>query len=295
MNEDPREPDLEGHLSPEDLAVLAEGRGSERTVLDAAEHLARCRNCMSAYADVVRYRAGWLVFPDAFAGDTSASAAPRGGRAGARTRSFGRSPLWATAAALVVLLGVAWFWLAGRREPRHDNGPVTALIERASASGLVIPGGEAGAMLPSLYRSGPVADDDAMRALDQMSAEYDRDPRPDRDVSRLAAGLVAAGRIDLAGSYIVEGLRRAPRDPRLLTLAGIVAHRTGNLARAEQQLRDALRASPDDLVATLDLGLVLKESRGLEAAAPCFERVMQRAPGSPLAQRARAALGEQPR
>ena len=291
MNEDAGEPDLEGHLSPEDLAVLAEGRGSERTVLGAAEHLARCRSCMSAYADVVRYRAGWLAFPDAFAGDTGVPAAPRGGRAGARTRSFSRSHLWATAAALVVLVGVALFWLAGRHEPRRDEGPIAALLERASADGLVIPGGESGAAPSStLYRSQTAVDRDFERTITRMMAEYESSNPANRDVFPLAASLVAAGQLDLARSYIAEGSIRAPDDAKLMILAGIVAHRRGDLAEAERQMRRAVAVSPGNLTAQLNLGLLVAESRGTPQAATYLNEVIRKAPGSPLARRAEAAL-----
>lgn len=276
MNDDARYRGSEGHLSPEDFAVLAEGRTREGVTAAMIEHLSRCRSCMSAYGDVVRYRVGWLLLPDAFAEERRS----RGRRAAG----------WiATAAVVAILLGLVTTFLVGRQARRRDEQPLVALLEQASANGLVIPGGEAGAARGApLYRSQPVVDDDAERALERLRAAYER--RPGGDVRRLAAGQVAAGQFDLAHVYIAEGLERSPGDPVLLILAGIVAHRAGDLAEAERRLRAALVASPRDLTATLDLGLVLAEAHGPEQAAPYLNEVIRKAPDSSLAARARAAL-----
>jgi tetratricopeptide (TPR) repeat protein len=240
------------------------------------EHLSRCRSCMSAYGDVVRYRAGWLLLPDEFA---------------EQPRSRGRLAAgWiAAAAVVVVLLGLVTTFLVDLQARRRDEQPLVALVEQASASGLVIPGGEAGAAGGTpLYRSQPVVDDDAERALERLRAAYER--RPGGDVRQLAAGLAAAGQLDLAHVYIAEGLERSPGDPVLLILAGIVAHRAGDLGEAERRLRAVLASSPRNLTAMLDLGLVLAESHGPGQAAPYLNEVIQRAPDSALAVRARAAL-----
>ncbi|MGH7731625.1 MAG: tetratricopeptide repeat protein [Candidatus Eiseniibacteriota bacterium] len=191
-------------------------------------------------------------------------------------------------AGLVIAIGVVAAWMFGRVEPGRDSDPITALLERASAEGLVIPGGEAGASVTSPYRSGQIDGDDS--ALNRMRRDHERDPRSGNDLYRLAAGLVAAGRIDLGGDYVREGLARTPADPRLLTLAGIVAHRRGDPELAERCLREALRASPSDLTAMLDLGLVLAETHGVEQAAPYLTGVIRYAPRSPLADRARTVL-----
>ena len=200
--------------------------------------------------------------------------------------------MWpAVAAGVIVVIGVATALLVGRREPRVDQGPITALLERASAEGLVIPGGEAGAISPTLaYRSGSVMDEGLEPALEQLQADYERDPRSGPRFHWLVSGLVAAGQHGLARNYIAEGLRRAPTDSRLLTLAGIVSYRSGDSAQAERRLREALDASPGDLTAMLNLGLVVAEAYGAGPASPYLEGVIRKAPGSPLAERARRAL-----
>jgi tetratricopeptide repeat protein len=279
MTENPRDPGVEGHLSAEELAVLAEGGSRDRLPPAVLEHLSQCRSCMSAYADLVRYRAGWLAFPEAF-------------RGGHRVPSS-RSTWPAVAAAVIIVAGITAALLIGRARSRPDVGPITALIERASAEGLVIPGGEAGAATTSpQYRSEAVVDGDAEQALEQLRVDYEHHARTDANARRLAAALVAAGQLDLAGNYIAEGLSRSPGDARLMTLAGIVAYQSGDPALAERRLQGALSASPGDLTAMLDLGLVVAHARGLEQAGLYLNGVIEQAPHSPLAARARAALAD---
>ena len=285
-----RGPNWDDHLSPEDIAVLAEGH--ERKPLDPGviDHLSRCRSCMSAYADVVRYRAGWLAFPSRFGDGQGPAGAPRDVPAAARparNRSFWRL----VPVGLAAVLGTAATILLLGREPEHANGPIGALLERASAEGLVIPGGEAGAAGGALrYRAGPVADHAAEAEVERLRLEYERDPGSRRNVHRLAAGLLAAGQLDRAGDYIAEGLARAPADPRLMTLGAILAYRRGDPVQAERRLGEVLRVSPGDLTATLDLGLIVAETRGADAARPHFDAVIRRAPRSALADRARMSL-----
>jgi tetratricopeptide (TPR) repeat protein len=295
MNQPPRGTELAGHLTPEELAVLAE-RGGHGASREAVEHLARCRSCMSAYADLVRYRAGWLAFPEAFDGDEDPESRPSGDPGATRdvrkrlTRPQ-QATLLAAAAAVVIVFGLATGWRASRLEPPRDAGPLTTLLERASAEGLVIPGGEAGAAgMTSPYRSAPVVDDASEQALDRWLAKFENRPPSYLEAQNLAAGLLAAGRLDLAGDYIREGLTRAPGDLQLLTLAGILAHRRGDLVQAERSLHDALGTSPGDLTAMLDLGLVLAEAGRMEEAEHYLNDVIGRAPRSPLADRARRAL-----
>jgi hypothetical protein len=292
MSEDDRHKGMEGHLSPEDIAVLAEGNTSSRHGVGMIEHLSRCRSCMSAYADVVRYRAGQQVLPSAFAEAHGKPQQPTLGVLTEDTASWRRSIVWIAAAAVaVIVLGVATNSIVRRQAQRRDDGPLVALLEHASADGLVIPGGEAGAARSlTLYRSQPLVGDDVQRALDRMRTEYERQPRGGPDLRRLAAGQVAAGQLDLAHVYIAEGLEVAPNDPVLLILAGIEAYHAGNLAEAERRLHAALAASPGDLTALLDLGLVVAEAQGTDQAAPYLNEVIGKAPGSPLAQRARAVL-----
>jgi tetratricopeptide (TPR) repeat protein len=292
MNQLPRGTELEGHLSPEEIAELAE-RGRQGATAGALEHLSRCRSCMSAYADVVRYRAGWLAFPGEFQNtDGQGSSVGISGRI-VPAAKHAPSKWFRAAASLIVIAGLGAWLLAGRREGRQDAGPITALLGRASAEGLVIPGGEAGAAPRSpLYRSETVVDGETEQALEQLRLDYEHHARTGANPRQLAAALVAVGQLDFARNYITEGLSRAPADAQLMTLAGIVAYQSGDPALAERHLRGALSASPDDLTAMLDLGLVLAHTRGPDQAGPYLKGVIEKAPHSALAARARAALAE---
>jgi tetratricopeptide (TPR) repeat protein len=294
MNQPPRGTELEGHLTPEELAVLAE-RGRDGAAREALEHLARCRSCMSAYADLVRYRAGWLSFPEAFDGDEDTER--RSGRVHAPIRrSRLRRTAWQAAAAGVVLvLGLGAWWRAGRLESPRDADPLTTLIENASATSHVIQGGEAGAARSgSLYRSDSPPAEGVEQVLDSLRAEYESS-KSHQDIPRLSAGLLAAGQLDLARYYIAEGLHDSPRDERLLTLAGIVAYGSGDTVLAEQRLRAALDNAPENVTAMLDLGLVLADARGIDPAMPYLNEVIRRVPRSPLAERARGILAQHSR
>src|SRR5262249_59286493 len=57
---------LDDHVSAEDIARLAEGTLPPETAEVILAHLSRCRSCMAAYVEAVRYRAAWLAEPDAF-------------------------------------------------------------------------------------------------------------------------------------------------------------------------------------------------------------------------------------
>lgn len=278
------EPNSAMHLSPEEIAVLAEGKSRELIPPRVLDHLSRCRSCMSAYADVVRYRAGWIAFPELFEG-ASRDAPARGSSSRTRLRWLAAGAGFALAS--VIVTG----WWGWRLAPRRDADPLKAMLERASSSRLVIPGGEAGAASRhDTYRSGGVTDEEEGQVLERMRAEHERQPRGGQDAQLLAAGLLAAGNTDLAGDYVAEGLARAPSDSRLLTLSAIVAYQSGDLAEAERRLDEALRISPGDLTAKLDLALVLEELGRSDEAKAHFDGVILKAPGSPLAARARAVL-----
>jgi hypothetical protein len=278
----------ERHLSEEEIAVLAEGTASPDEAVRAREHLARCRGCMSAYADTVRYRAAWLALPQAF-DEAMPPASPAPSRAPGEPRAGARMALMAAGAAAVILVTIAALDL--RREHPAYGPSIAALLARASSEGLVLPGGEAGAAVThSRYRSDPQHDARGEQAVEDLRRAYESDGAGRRDVYPLAAGLVAVGRLDLAHDYITEGRSRAPRDHRLAILEGVAAFRGGDGPGAEAALREALAMKPGDPLATLDLGLLTADLHGREAAVPYLQDVIRRAPHSPLAARARQAL-----
>jgi len=288
---DPRESAQDVHLSEEELAVLADGRERRADPDPRLQHLARCRSCMAAYADAVRYRAAWLARPERFT--TRLRSRPT--FAWATRHRVGNS--WVMAAAsLVVAAGMTTAFLGVFEvQPRSLPPGVRPVLEAASSTGLVLPGGHAGAApVSSSYRSNPPVPQPAADAIEDMRARYENGERSLDRLFDLSDALIAARQIDLARDYAAEGLRLAPSDPRFLLLAGILADLDGAPERAEQLLRAARREAPHDPTIAIDLGLILLETRGPAAAAPLLREVIERVPGTPLAVRAERALTASP-
>ena len=271
------------HLSEETLAVLAE-RGAQGLADERAlQHLARCRSCLAAYADAVRYRTAWLAAPELFA--------PGGGSlpkvAGVPTRR--RVIPWAAAAAVLLVVGVGAPFLNRAKSPAPPaSGPIAALLERASATDLVYHGGERGAAAePRSYRAGGVENRAADSAIEELRQRYEANAaRSLPDLYALAAAFTAAGRTDLAHDYVQEGRALAPEHPGFLLLAAVLANRERDPQRADQLMRQARALAPHDATLMLDHAILLAESGASAEAAALLRQVIRREPGSALASRA---------
>ena len=191
----------------------------------------------------------------------------------------------------MVAAGAA-IWLArtnGASAPLALPAAVRAAAERASAEGLVLPGGERGADQPApAFRSGPAADPPALaRAADSLIAAYEGGARAADAAAQLVTALVAGNDLDAARDYAREGLERHPGDPRLLVLAAAVSYRGSDLAQAAGLLRAARARAPRDPVVALDLAIVLRQ-RGEAPAADRLLAEVARSREPALAARARA-------
>src|SRR6185369_11934492 len=104
------------HLSPEEIARLAEGQMPPESAEPLLLHLSRCRSCMAAYVEAVRYRAAWLAAPEAFKPPEELVAAGMRVRfpPAPMGRTSTRAVRWIPAAVglLVVAFGTRWAWLA---------------------------------------------------------------------------------------------------------------------------------------------------------------------------------------
>ncbi|HEY3217114.1 MAG TPA: tetratricopeptide repeat protein [Candidatus Eisenbacteria bacterium] len=294
------------HMNVEDLALLAEGRMGQPASLALHDHLSKCRSCMAAYAEAVRYRAAWLAAPEAFrpsralvdAGlqiPSNRKVGPRDPVAQAsRPRRHDRRTRWMVASAglaaclaAALALGPARFGLragAGALPP-----PIRAALETSSARGLVLPRGEAGAVAERpVYRSGGAVSlsEEVTRAIQA----YERGRRTPAQTYTVGAGLLVSGQLDAARDYVEEGLRRYPRDARLLVLAADIAYRTSELGQAEVSLRTALRSRPGDATIVLDLAIVLAERGRREEAERLLRQVAERHARTPVGARARQEL-----
>ena len=224
------------HLSEETLAVLAErgaqGPADERSL----QHLTRCRSCLAAYADAVRYRTAWLAAPELFDASGAASM-PK--VAGVPQRRLGFT--WPAAAALLLVVGLSVPLLIPKPRVPAATGPIAALLERASATDLVYHGGERGAAAEPLpYRAGGIESRAADTAIEALRQRYEANAaRSLPDLYALAAAFTAAGRTDLAHDYVQEGRALAPEHPGFLLLAAVLANREHDPQRADQLLRQA--------------------------------------------------------
>jgi tetratricopeptide (TPR) repeat protein len=273
------------HLSADTLAELAE---DPRAAVDKRHlaHLARCRSCMAAYADAVRYRTAWLGSPELFEETED-------GPTTARASSIPWMKTLPFAAGLVAAVGIGG-WLLSARAPRapEANGTITTLLERASATDLVLPGGERGAVeAVEPYRSGPGEDRIAREVVDALRLRYEQGSGSIAELYQLAAALAAMGRVDAAHDYVREGRRLAPGHAGFLLLEAVLSRGDGHLERAEQLLRQARAIAPGDLTIMLDHAIVLEEQGEHDAAAALLRQVIERAPATPLARRAEAVLG----
>lgn len=278
-----------GHLSEETLAVLAErgahGVGDERSL----QHLARCRSCMAAYADAVRYRTAWLAAPELFAPSAGAPVP----NFAAQPKRRGMGP-WPAAAAVLLAVGLGAPLLNRAKAPAPATGPIAALLERASATDLVYHGGERGAAAqPQSYRAGGVENRAADSAIEELRQRYEVNAaRSLPDLYALAAALTAAGRTDLAHDYVQEGRALAPEHPGFLLLAAVLANRERDPQRADQLMRQARALAPNDATLMLDHAILLEESGSRAEASALLRQVIRRAPGTALASRAERLLTE---
>ncbi|MGH7731199.1 MAG: zf-HC2 domain-containing protein [Candidatus Eiseniibacteriota bacterium] len=290
------------HPSTDQLAALADGRLGSGEAEALETHLTTCRSCMAAYADAVRYRAAWLATPQAFE-------PPRGlvedgmtvARPAQRDRGMGRSRVpsasrrsWrriALAGGTLALVAAALLGLYLRERLRNPERAlptsIRTALEDVSGRGLVLPGGESGAVHRGpVLRSGTDRPSPELEAATRSAIEkYEAGRRNRGDIYAVTAGLYACGRTEAARDFADEGLRRDSSDAHLLVMRGAIAYQMSDLSLAERCLRQSLRLRRD-AATTLDLGIVLAEmgrpgearlllGRALRGPAPISGRAQQ--------------------
>lgn len=105
-----------------------------------------------------------------------------------------------------------------------------------------------------------------------------------------ARAAVVTGDVEAARSDIDKALLHAPADPLAWLLSATLARRGNDLARAAQDIKEALKRSPDDASVQFEAGNVAAASGDEGNARTAWTRVIALAPGSPLAESARKAL-----
>lgn len=109
--------------------------------------------------------------------------------------------------------------------------------------------------------------------------------RLDRARANVAAGDLNAARADLD-----EALKLVPDDPLAWLLSASLARRMAQLERAQTDIAEAARRSPDDANVALEAGRIALEAGATAAARIAFEGAVRNQPGSEAAKAAQAEL-----
>jgi tetratricopeptide (TPR) repeat protein len=111
--------------------------------------------------------------------------------------------------------------------------------------------------------------------------------RPSDISLRMEAGRAwaAFGRHDEAARQYLAAVELDPEQAQPHMQLGVEFGRLRNPALAEREFREVLRLNPDFIEAQADLGIALYEQGKLDDARQQFEKVLQRSPADPTAQR----------
>jgi tetratricopeptide (TPR) repeat protein len=126
---------------------------------------------------------------------------------------------------------------------------------------------------------------DAALAVPTLAAELRGEVHLDRARAAVAAGDLVSARAD-----IDQGLKLVPADPFAWYLSSALALREERIARAKQDIAQAVSLAPDDADILLQAGSVAGVTGEIVAAQSFYEKAARLAPGSPAGQAAQAAL-----
>ena len=282
--------DISAHLTPDELALLAEGRAGE-----AAErfrdHLSHCKSCYQAYQDAVEFRARALAGqephapPELLQNGRKVPFRRSSGSRVTRTRSV-RTIL--VTVATVLALGATWiFFGPGRVKEPSYVAVLRNVAADASEQGLMFPelSGEKTGSLPRMRGNG--SSKNVQGIIDSLRTLSQDGKASTEDFYWLVFAELATDNMDLARLY----LQQAPvdSDPRFLKLRAIFAYRESNLTAAEQDLRSVFNKNPNDDETVLNLGLVLMDMNERDKALPLLQRAQGSAQAA-ISQRAKEAL-----
>jgi len=103
---------------------------------------------------------------------------------------------------------------------------------------------------------------------------------------------VAAGDLEGARSDLDRATTHAADNPLAWLLSATLARRMTDLARADKDIKEALRRSPEDASIQLEAGNIAALRDDLVNARAAWSRVIELAPGSPQANAARKGLDQ---
>jgi tetratricopeptide (TPR) repeat protein len=107
-----------------------------------------------------------------------------------------------------------------------------------------------------------------------------------------ARAQVAAGRLPSARGDIDGALEAVPKDPLAWLLSATLARRMNDLSRAQTDIAQAMKLASDDAAVQLEAGNVAALSGDSGGARTAWQAAARLAPGTAIADNARAALAQ---
>jgi tetratricopeptide (TPR) repeat protein len=155
--------------------------------------------------------------------------------------------------------------------------------EQLAAANLWVQAGNA--RLAGADPRGAIAAFDRALVSGLLSGPAKGEVRLDRARANVAAGDVQAARADLD-----EALRLVPEDPLGWLLSASLARRMDQLDRAQADIAEAAKRSPDDAAVALEAGRIALAAGAVPAARLAFEAAVRNQPGGDAAKAAQAEL-----
>ena len=284
------------HPTVEELARLVDGTADdvERGLL--IEHLSRCRSCMAAYSDAIRYRTAHLARPEAFRRpkdlDTAAPAT-RDIRPIYRARPMRFLLVSAAAAASVAL----YFGLRSGRQPRgiepswQPPAAVRTAVDHSFSSDFILPGARSFELSGPVMRAGDAVPAALLASLDSMATLFAQNKLDSAGTYWMISGTAAAGDLNRAETYLKIARDRNPDDAALFLLAAGIAYKQSDLESSERLLRRSLEVDSLSEAARYDLALIQAETGRESEALPMLDG-LTRATNPLVRTRALALLDE---
>jgi tetratricopeptide (TPR) repeat protein len=131
---------------------------------------------------------------------------------------------------------------------------------------------------------------DGAFARGQLTGEALGEAHLDRARARAAMGDMKGTRADLD-----LAIKHVPADPLGWLLSATLARKTGDLVRAQSEIAEAAKRSPDDASVALEAGNIAVLSGRDDAARTAWEAAIKLSPNSPSAKAATESLARLPR
>jgi tetratricopeptide (TPR) repeat protein len=168
---------------------------------------------------------------------------------------------------------VAFEAAAREADAKADGRAATLLVQAGNAA---LAGGDTAKSVQLL---------DAALARVQLTGEQLGEAHLDRGRARAALGDLKGARVDLD-----QAVKLVPADPLGWLLSATLARQMKDLPRAQTDIAEAARRSPDDASVAYEAGNIAMASGSEEAARTAWAAAVKNAPDSPSGKAAKAAL-----